>query len=74
MTGKEIYKQSELKCCHYNDEYSQITCLECLYKAIDAAIAAEREACAKLMEDVFTECDTLNLLHGAARIRARSTP
>ncbi len=30
----------------------------------------ERERCAAELEKAFAECDTLNLLHGAARIRA----
>jgi hypothetical protein len=34
------------------------------------AVIAERERCAKELEAAFAECPTLNLLHGAARIRA----
>lgn len=30
----------------------------------------ERERCAQELEKAYAECDTLNLLHGAARIRA----
>ena len=32
----------------------------------------EREECALELEVAFAECETLNLLHGAARIRARN--
>ncbi len=35
-----------------------------------AALADEREHCAEELERAHAECNTLNLLHGAARIRA----
>ena len=42
-------------------------------ESIAEAVAAERERCAKELEAAYAECETLNLLHGAARIRALGT-
>lgn len=44
---------------------------ESIVAAIEYFVILEREACSSELEKAFTEADTLNLLHGAARIRAR---
>lgn len=51
---------------------SFVSSVDVTSKQTSAPIPAmrERERCAKELETAFAECPTLNLLHGAARIRA----
>jgi len=64
--------------CTGMDDHNSPDCYKCegIKEKIAQALAAvrkeEREACAEELEKAFGECDTYNLLHGAARIRGRA--
>jgi hypothetical protein len=50
MTGKEIVDQSRSSDCGHDETHCAVVCETCCANAIDAALAAERERCAKIAE------------------------